>query len=72
VADDPTPIDATADGVHHVMRFGVVERTECCDCGLVHRELLVPDPGCPTRLHVYSWRDEEATVAARKLRGDAE
>jgi len=72
VADDPTPIDATADGVHHVMRFGVVELTECCDCGLVHRELLVPDPGCPTRLHVYSWRDEEATVAARKLRGDAE
>ena len=70
--DEPLKVDATADGVRHVYPLGVVTHTECCDCGLVHRELLVPDPGCPTRLHVYSWRDEEATAAARKLRGDTE
>ena len=45
-------------------------RIQCCDCGLVHRELHVPDPDCPTRLHVYSWRDEEATAAARTKRSE--
>lgn len=61
------PLEA---GVHHTFRVGVVARTECCDCGLVHRELFVVDPHNPTVLHNFAWRDGPATARAHKRRGD--
>ena len=64
----PLRVDCTAPGVHHIYRLGNVELTECCDCGLVHREVVLPDPKDPTIVHIYSWRDEAATARARLRR----
>ena len=59
-------LDPSADGTHHEIRLGVIEHFECCDCGLTHEEVYIPDPERPGIIHVYSYRDEEVTRKARK------
>ena len=61
-----------ADGAQHVIRLGTTEQFECCDCGLVHREVYVPDPKDTAQIIVFSYRDEPATKRAHARRERAE
>ena len=46
--------------------LGHYDKTECCDCGLVHREEFKLEEG---RIWWRTRRDERSTRAARKARG---
>ena len=64
----PMAVPADAAGVRHVIRLGTVFQVECCDCGLVHREVYVPDPKDAQQIIVFSYRDEPATTRAHARR----
>lgn len=43
-----------------------VQRTKCCDCGLVH--VTLTEVTSPSSARFTAWRDKRATAAGRRVR----